>query len=41
MHRRHAVDLGGAAVGELVTDEHGPFHVVRDTEGNEFCFVSA
>ncbi len=36
-----AVDLGAVPVGELVTDDKGSFHVMRDPEGNEFCFVSA
>jgi hypothetical protein len=34
-----AVDLGATVCGELVTDEKGSFQVLRDPEGNEFCFV--
>ncbi|MFG2334470.1 VOC family protein [Streptomyces sp. NPDC048604] len=31
--------LGAVRVGGLVTDEQGEFQVMRDPEGNEFCFV--
>ncbi|MGW0118650.1 VOC family protein [Streptomyces sp. NPDC003327] len=31
---------GAARVGGLVTDEQGSFQVMRDPEGNEFCFVT-
>lgn len=34
-----AVGLGATAVGDLVVDEQGSFQVMRDPEGNEFCFV--
>jgi hypothetical protein len=34
-----AVDLGAERVGSVVTDEQGSFQVMRDPEGNEFCFV--
>ncbi|MFE5327873.1 VOC family protein [Embleya sp. NPDC056575] len=34
-----AVSLGATPVGETVTDEQGSFRVMRDPEGNEFCFV--
>jgi kynurenine formamidase/predicted enzyme related to lactoylglutathione lyase len=33
------VAAGAVAVGEIVTDEVGDFQVLRDPEGNEFCFV--
>ncbi|SDK20252.1 VOC family protein [Streptomyces indicus] len=32
--------LGARRVGEVVTDAYGDFQVLRDPEGNEFCFVS-
>ncbi|MEV3988270.1 VOC family protein [Streptomyces sp. NPDC049837] len=35
-----AVGLGAVRVGRIVTDDHGDFQVLRDPEGNEFCFVS-
>ncbi|MFF8831554.1 VOC family protein [Streptomyces sp. NPDC015131] len=35
-----AEGLGAVPVGGLVTDEYGDFQVMRDPEGNEFCFVS-
>ncbi|WP_228979125.1 VOC family protein [Streptomyces sp. DH12] len=35
-----AVARGAERVGGLVQDEHGCFQVLRDPEGNEFCFVS-
>ncbi|MDT0267254.1 VOC family protein [Streptomyces sp. DSM 44915] len=35
-----AVGLGATRVGGTVTDEQGSFQVMRDPEGNEFCFVS-
>ncbi|MDH2390701.1 MULTISPECIES: VOC family protein [Streptomyces] len=31
--------LGARRVGTVVTDEQGSFQVMRDPEGNEFCFV--
>lgn len=31
--------LGAFRVGETVTDEEGTFQVMRDPQGNEFCFV--
>lgn len=34
-----AVSLGAAREGLIVTDEQGSFQVMRDPEGNEFCFV--
>ncbi|MCX4510486.1 VOC family protein [Streptomyces sp. NBC_01619] len=34
-----AVGLGATLVGAVVTDDHGRFQVLRDPEGNEFCFV--
>jgi catechol 2,3-dioxygenase-like lactoylglutathione lyase family enzyme len=34
-----AVGLGALRVGDIVTDDHGHFQVLRDPEGNEFCFV--
>jgi hypothetical protein len=34
-----AVRLGAVRVGAVVTDEQGSFQVMRDPEGNEFCFV--
>ncbi|MFF3291347.1 VOC family protein [Streptomyces sp. NPDC003023] len=36
---REAVRLGAERVGATVTDDHGRFQVLRDPEGNEFCFV--
>ncbi|MFF5938148.1 VOC family protein [Streptomyces sp. NPDC012508] len=35
-----ATALGAARVGGIVTDPQGSFQVMRDPEGNEFCFVS-
>jgi predicted enzyme related to lactoylglutathione lyase len=35
-----AVRLGAERVGAIVTDDHGRFLVMRDPEGNEFCFVA-
>ncbi|MEZ5216048.1 MAG: VOC family protein [Ilumatobacteraceae bacterium] len=35
-----AVALGATKLGEPVADEIGPFQVLQDPEGNEFCFVS-
>ncbi|GAA4929209.1 VOC family protein [Streptomyces coeruleoprunus] len=34
-----AVRRGAVRVGGVVTDEQGRFQVLRDPEGNEFCFV--
>lgn len=34
-----AVKQGAVRVGGVVTDEQGRFQVLRDPEGNEFCFV--
>ncbi|MEV4940953.1 VOC family protein [Streptomyces zaomyceticus] len=31
---------GAARVGGVVTDEQGSFQVMKDPEGNEFCFVT-
>ncbi|MFD7614164.1 VOC family protein [Streptomyces sp. NPDC059828] len=33
-----AVRLGASLVGGIVSDEQGSFQVLRDPEGNEFCF---
>jgi len=35
-----AVEGGASTVGDVVTDEQGSFQVMRDPEGNEFCFVT-
>ncbi|MFE6224154.1 MULTISPECIES: VOC family protein [unclassified Streptomyces] len=35
-----AAPLGAVRVGGLVNDEQGAFQVMRDPEGNEFCFVT-
>ena len=35
----HAVELGASRVGEIVEEPTNRFHVMRDPEGNEFCFV--
>ncbi|MGW5055229.1 VOC family protein [Actinokineospora sp. NPDC004072] len=35
-----AVGLGAERVGDVVRDAKGAFQVMRDPEGNEFCFVS-
>ncbi|CAL9282281.1 VOC family protein [Streptomyces sp. NPDC052644] len=35
-----AVALGAVRVGGVVRDEQGDFQVMRDPEGNEFCFVA-
>ncbi|WP_406859506.1 VOC family protein [Streptomyces sp. HUAS MG47] len=32
--------LGAVRVGGIVTDPQGDFQVMRDPEGNEFCFVN-
>ncbi|SDL89206.1 hypothetical protein SAMN04488074_114123 [Lentzea albidocapillata subsp. violacea] len=34
-----AVNLGATREGVVHTDEKGSFQVMRDPEGNEFCFV--
>ncbi|MEU5690426.1 VOC family protein [Actinosynnema sp. NPDC020468] len=34
-----AARLGAVVVGGLQVDEHGTFQVLRDPQGNEFCFV--
>ncbi|WP_328680539.1 VOC family protein [Streptomyces sp. NBC_00322] len=34
-----AVALGAVRLGPAITDEYGRFQVLRDPEGNEFCFV--
>lgn len=34
-----AVELGASRVGEIVEEATNRFHVMRDPEGNEFCFV--
>jgi predicted enzyme related to lactoylglutathione lyase len=38
--RDRLVGLGGAAVGWLVVHHQGPFQVMTDPEGNEFCLVA-
>ncbi|WP_329123304.1 VOC family protein [Streptomyces sp. NBC_01353] len=35
-----ATALGAARSGGVVTDAQGDFQVMRDPEGNEFCFVT-
>jgi len=35
-----AVRLGAVRVGGIVPDAYGRFQVLRDPEGNEFCFVA-
>ncbi|MET9623919.1 VOC family protein [Streptomyces sp. NPDC006464] len=35
-----ATGLGAVRSGGIVTDEQGSFQVMRDPEGNEFCFVT-
>lgn len=35
----HAERLGARRVGDIVTDTEGSFQIMRDPEGNEFCFV--
>ncbi|MCX5389300.1 VOC family protein [Streptomyces sp. NBC_00094] len=35
-----ALSSGAVRFGGLVTDEQGSFQVMRDPEGNEFCFVT-
>ena len=35
-----AVRLGAVRVGGIVADAQGDFQVMRDPEGNEFCFVN-
>ncbi|MEV4945748.1 VOC family protein [Streptomyces sp. NPDC053755] len=35
-----AIALGAERVAGIVTDDHGDFQVMRDPEGNEFCFVT-
>lgn len=34
-----SVELGASRVGEIVEEPTNRFHVMRDPEGNEFCFV--
>jgi catechol 2,3-dioxygenase-like lactoylglutathione lyase family enzyme len=35
-----ALALGAIRLGRVHTDEKGSFQVMRDPEGNEFCFVT-
>lgn len=35
-----AVRLGATLVGGVIADDQGAFRVMRDPEGNEFCFVA-
>ncbi|MGW0468627.1 VOC family protein, partial [Streptomyces sp. NPDC003027] len=35
-----ATGRGAERVAGIVTDDHGDFQVMRDPEGNEFCFVT-
>ncbi|TXS28580.1 VOC family protein [Streptomyces sp. ms191] len=35
-----ATGLGAVRNGGIVADEQGSFQVMRDPEGNEFCFVT-
>jgi len=35
-----ATAIGAVRAGDVVTDDAGSFQVMRDPEGNEFCFVS-
>lgn len=35
-----AVALGATRSGPPVRDEHGPFQVLLDPEGNEFCLIA-
>ncbi|WP_327377607.1 VOC family protein [Streptomyces sp. NBC_01216] len=35
-----ATGRGAVRVGGTVTDDQGSFQVMRDPEGNEFCFVT-
>jgi predicted enzyme related to lactoylglutathione lyase len=37
--RSRLVALGATALGDVVDDEDGPFQVMADPEGNEFCLV--
>ncbi|WP_406509608.1 VOC family protein [Streptomyces sp. NBC_00212] len=39
--RAAAVRRGARPVGQTVTDAQGAFQVMRDPEGNEFCFVES
>jgi len=34
------VELGAVVTGAVVTDDQGPFQVLLDPEGNEFCLVA-
>jgi hypothetical protein len=36
-----AVALGATTVGGIVQESNGSYQVLRDPEGNEFCFVTA
>jgi predicted enzyme related to lactoylglutathione lyase len=35
-----AVALGATRSGRPVRDEYGPFQVMLDPEGNEFCLIA-
>ena len=37
--RDRLVGIGATVVGHVVDDEDGPFQVMLDPEGNEFCLV--
>ena len=37
--RDRLVGLGATSVGAIVVDDQGPFQVMTDPEGNEFCLV--
>ena len=34
------VDVGGSTVGGIVDEDHDPFQIMQDPEGNEFCLVT-
>lgn len=36
-----AEQLGARKIGGIVDDGNGPFQVMADPEGNEFCFIEA
>ena len=33
-------DMNARKIGAVVDEENGPFQVMADPEGNEFCFIT-
>jgi predicted enzyme related to lactoylglutathione lyase len=37
---RRLVAAGGVTLGAIVDEDDGPFQIMQDPEGNEFCLVT-